>query len=160
MPALKQIAFGKLFLASLLISFILPSCVSLKEPEFKYVDKLKLNKFSLGSSSLSMSISYYNPNSMGVKLKNAEGDAWADDQFIGHFYMDTLVNIQPHALFEIPVKMNVETGSLFRYSLNSVGAKDILIRVDGKAKLGKGNIYIRYPIKYEGRYKLADLLGF
>jgi len=35
---------------------------------------------------------------------------------------------------------------------------EVMIKVNGKAKLGKGIVYINYPIKYEGKQNLRELL--
>jgi LEA14-like dessication related protein len=147
-----------IFLPSMVI--ILSSCATMKEPEFRQIEQLKLKSFSFETSTLTMSLHYYNPNKSGLKLKNAEGDAWADEQFLGHFTIDTLVNIAPHSEFNIPVNMQVVTGSLLKTSLLSLGNREILFRVEGKAKIGKGSFFIRYPIRYQGTQRLSAMLGF
>lgn len=135
------------------------SCAPVREPEFVSVDNFRVTKFGFEESSLSLSLSYFNPNKSGLKLKNAEGDAWADDTFIGHFVIDTLVTIPPKGKFEIPLKLQVSTGAVFKTSLLTLGNKEITFRLDGKAKVGKGKIFIRYPIRYTGKHRLADLLS-
>ncbi len=135
------------------------ACVPLREPEFRSLDNFKVQKFGFEESSLTLSLNYYNPNKSGMKLKNAEGDAWADDQFLGHFMIDTLVTIPPKGNFEIPLKMQVSTGAMLKTSLLTLGNKEITFRIDGKAKVGKGNLFIRYPIRYTGKHRLSDMMS-
>ena len=144
-----------LCLASL---FFLPSCGSVKEPDFKSIENVKVSKFGLSESTLSLDLRYYNPNKFRVKLQNAEGDAWIENNYLGHFSMDTLIHVPANGEFRLPVKLQVDMGKILKNSLVAFLAKEVVIRVEGKARLGKGFVFINYPIRYEGKQNLGDLL--
>lgn len=105
-----------------------------------------------------MELHYYNPNKAGLKLKSAEGDAWLDDRYLGHFSLDSMVLIRKLDDFRLPVTFRATTGQVMKNTLGAFLGKEALIKVEGRAMAGKGGIYISYPIHYEGKHNLGDLL--
>ena len=93
-----------------------------------------------------------------MKLKNAEGDAWLENNFLGHFTMDTMIHIPAKGDFRLPINLKVDMGKIFKNSILTLLAKEVKIRVEGNARVGKGLIYINYPIRYEGMQNLEKLL--
>ena len=138
--------------------FFLQSCGSIKEPDFKSIENVRISKFGLSESTLSLDLRYFNPNKFRVKLQKAEGDAWIENNFLGHFSMDTLIHIPANGEFSLPVKLQVDMGKIFKNSLVAFLAKEVMIKVEGKARLGKGFVFINYPIRYEGNQNLGELL--
>lgn len=147
------------FLVSLFVAVaLLSSCGKVKEPDFKGIGNLRMNKFGFNSSSFSVDLHYFNPNRSGLQLKAAEGDAWMDGRFVGHFTMDTLIQIRGNSDFRLPIHFQGEMGPLFKNSLAAMMGKQTLLKVEGKAKIGKSGIFINYPIRYEGSHNFVDLL--
>lgn len=112
----------------------------------------------LKESTLTLDLLYFNPNKTSLKLKSAEGDAWIENNFLGHFTVDTLIRIPGNGNFRLPVKLQVDMSKILSTSLLTLLAKETMIKVDGNAKVGKGFIYINYPIRYEGKQKLGEML--
>ena len=142
----------------LLISVSLLSCGNLKEPDFQGIENVKLSRLGLQQSNLLLNLLYFNPNNSGMKLKRAEGDAWVDDNYLGHFTVDTLIHIAPVSDFRLPVNLHVDMNFLLKNGVAAFLGKDVTVKLDGKARLGKGIIFINYPIRYEGKQKVADFL--
>ncbi len=134
------------------------SCGSVAEPDFKGIRNVRVTKFGLAESSLTLDLNYFNPNKFWINLKNAEGDAWIENTFLGHFVMDTLIHIPANGEFRLPVKLQVDMKKILKNSLVAFLAKEVVIKVEGKARVGKGFVYINYPIKYEGKQDLGELL--
>src|SRR5450755_3940068 len=85
--------------------FFLVSCGSIKDPEFKSIENARLSQMGFKESILNLDLIYFNPNKFRVKLKEAEGDAWLDSNYLGHFIIaDTLIHIPAAADFRLPVK--------------------------------------------------------
>lgn len=135
------------------------SCASLKQPDFKGIDNVRIGRFGLNESTLTLDLHYFNPNKTSLKLKEAEGDAWIDGNLMGHFRVDTLVTIPANDNFSLPIKLKVGMKKVFQNSLAAFLAREVMIRIEGKAKLGKGGIYIHYPISYEGKQNLDKILS-
>ena len=151
----KPISFLVFALALLLL---LSSCGSLKEPEFRSIENVRVTRLGTKESSLALDLQYYNPNKSGLKLKEAEGDAWLDGNLLGHFTIDTLINIPPVADFSLPVKLQLDMSQVLKNSLLTFLNPEVMIKVEGKAKVGKGGFYIRYPLRYEGKQDISKLL--
>ena len=142
----------------ILLVLLLSSCGQIKNPEFKSIENVQVSKMGLRESILTLNLHYFNPNKTSLKLKSAEGDAWIENNFLGHFTMDTLIHIPGNGDFRLPVKLQVDMSKILTTSLLTLLAKETMIKVDGKARVGKGFIYINYPIHYEGKQKLGEML--
>jgi len=147
-----------LFLLIFIIVGVLSSCGSIKDPEFQSIENIKLGKLGLSESTLNLDIVYSNPNNTRLKLKSAEGEAWLDYNFLGHFTVDTLIKIPANDLFRLPVKLKIDMSKIVQSSVLAFLNPEVLIKVIGKARVGKGFVYINYPIKYEGKQNLRQLL--
>jgi LEA14-like dessication related protein len=147
----------KWILPSLVLLFLATSCTRLKEPDFKGVENLKLGKLGLKKSILRADLHFHNPNGFRLILQRAEGDAWIEDNFLGHFTVDTLVEIPSKEAFRIPVKMEVDMSKLAKNSLLAIFRPEVLIRIEGKAKVGKGMLSINYPFRYSGKHDLGEV---
>lgn len=141
-----------------LSAFLVSSCGKVKEPEFKGVENLHTGKLGLQQSTLNLDLLYFNPNRSGLKLKAAEGDAWIDGQFLGHFSLDSQVVIRGNSNFRLPVTFRAETGRLVKNSLLALLGQQAVLKVEGKALVGKSGVFIHYPIRYEGKHNLSELL--
>jgi len=137
---------------------LLASCGKIEDPVFNYIENVKVNRLGLGTSLMTFDMQYFNPNNRKAKLKEADGEAWLDSSYVGHFYVDTIVNIPAKAIFTVPVKLNVDMKYLLKYSLFGFKKEEVLVRVKGNAKVGKGGIYKKIPLQYEGKQNLAELI--
>jgi len=147
-------------LACLLSAFYLCSCGTIQEPDLRGIENLRISRLGAKESNLTLDLHYFNPNKTRLKLKKAEGDAWMDDNFLGHFIVDTLVFIPANNDFRLPVKLNVDMSHLLKNSLTAFLNKEVLIRIEGNARLGKSFLFINYPIHYEGQQDLGELLKY
>jgi hypothetical protein len=139
-------------------TFLLLSCGQVKPPDFKGIENLQLEKLSLNEPIFNLDLHYFNPNKGRLQIKFAEGDAWMDNKYLGHFKMDTLVRIAGKSDFRLPVTFKAELGNLFRNSLAAMLGQQSLLRIEGKARVGKSGLFINYPIRYEGKHNLGELL--
>lgn len=123
------------------------------------MENLRLKKFGFNTSKLSADLLYYNPNKTRLKLKEATGDAWVDDVHLGHFIVDTLVDIPAKGDFVLPVKMDAELGKILKSTVGAIFKKDVTVRIEGTARLGKGPVFINVPIRYKGKHRFEELFG-
>ena len=142
----------------LLVSFVFGACRAYRVPEFRYVENLTVDNIGLNHTSLGMDLRYNNPNKGRVRIKKAEGDAWLADNYLGHFVLDTLVDVPSEAEFVLPVKLELDMEQLIKNSLILASNKEIPVRIEGTAKLGRSGVYMNYPIKYSGMQKLKKLI--
>ena len=146
------------FLLCLSAVAFLSSCKSVKDPELKGIEKVRIQRFGLKESSLSFDLLFFNPNNYRLKLKEANGNAWLDGNLLGHFTVDTLVHIPAQGDFRLPVQLKMDMSHFVENISAAFMDKQVVLKVDGMAKAGKGFVFINYPIKYDGKQNLRELL--
>jgi LEA14-like dessication related protein len=145
-------------LSCLIFILFFVSCKSFKEPEMKSVEKVSLVQMGMTESRLSFDMIFFNPNSFKLKLKKAEGEAWLDGKPLGHFTVDTLIKIPARAEFRMPVQLKLDMRHFLENMALAFTDKQVTLKMEGVARAGKGILFINYPIHYEGKQKLSDLM--
>jgi len=144
-----------LFLPALIC--LLASCGKMKDPVFKGIENVKLNRAALDSSLVTLDIRYFNPNNFKGLLKQAEGDAWMDSTYLGHFIVDSTVQIPANSEFLIPVKLAVDMNQILKHSFAALLNEDVLLRITGRARAGKSGFYRNFSLNYQGKQNLREL---
>jgi LEA14-like dessication related protein len=137
---------------------LLLSCRSMKDPDFKGIENVRPGGLGLKNSTILMDLHYFNPNNSRLKLKRAEGDAWLENISLGHFTLDTLIEIPAHNDFWLPVSMEVDMKHVLQNTAILVLKTEVTVKVEGNARIGKAGLYINYPIHYEGKQNTAELI--
>ncbi|MEO5684580.1 MAG: LEA type 2 family protein [Chitinophagaceae bacterium] len=123
-------------------------------PEYRSIENLRVNAIGLGESAISADLKYYNPNNFALKLKYGETSVYLNNRFLGKTILDSLTLIPARDSFLIPVSMKVDMKQVYSNALDILLKKEVDIKLDGFAKLGKGGIFFNLPIKYEGKQKV------
>lgn len=84
-----------------------------------------------------------------MQLKQTDLDVYVDGNLLGHSITDTMVNIPRRSTFMVPVKFDVNMKNAFKNALSTLIGKEVLIRLSGKIKAGKGNVFMSIPVEYE-----------
>ena len=153
---MKQ-CFSPFFLCLVTVAFF-PGCQSVKDPELKGIEKVGINRLGLKESSLTFDLLFFNPNNYRLKLKEASGDAWLDGNLLGHFTVDTFLHIPSKGDFRLPVRLRMDMSHFIENISAAFMDKQVILKVEGTAKAGKGIVFINYPVRYEGKQKLRELL--
>lgn len=139
----------------ILSSFVLVSCKTFKnvqEPEFRDIQNVKMIDIGLLQSKAGAELIYYNPNNFNVVLSSARGDVYIDNQYIGRFELEDQVSVKKRSEFIIPAILKVDNISAIKQH-DIYKKKEVLIRIDGVARITKTGFSKEIPIKYE---KLED----
>lgn len=151
--------FSSLPTLFLICTFVgISSCKSVKEPELKGIGNFKMDKLSLVNPEVRIDLRYFNPNNYNIKIKKAEGDAWLNNHPLGHFTLDTLIHVDAQSDFTLPVNLTMDVGNLPQNASLLLLAKEVTLKVVATARVGKGLLFINYPIMYEGKQDLKELL--
>lgn len=135
----------------LLASLFLVSCKAYKdvqEPEFRDVQNVRLVDVGLLQSKAGADLVYYNPNNFTVTLSSARGDVYMDGKYIGRFELADKVSVKKRAEFVIPTILKLDNISAIK-NRDLVNKKEVLLRIDGTARLTKTGFSKDIPIKYE-----------
>lgn len=140
-----------------LIIITLVSCGKMKDPVFKGIENVKMNELAIGGSSVTLNIRYLNPNNFKGKLKQAEGDAWIDSTYLGHFTVDTTLQIPANSEFLVPVKLTIDMKQLLQHSLTAFLNEEVMLKITGKAKAGKSGFYRNFSLNYQGLQNMREI---
>lgn len=138
---------GIFFLA--IMAFL--SCSSPKALEYQTFHNLKIQKLGFDKSTISMDLLYYNPNSYGLQLRNSDLDIFIDGSLLGHSSSDLLIRIPRKDTFSLPIKFDVDMQNAFKNAWNTLMGKEVTVKLTGKVKVGKGNVFINFPVNYESK---------
>lgn len=139
----------KLLVAS--TGFIIFSCASPKALEYKTYHNFSVQKLGFNNSSIALDLEYYNPNSFGLQLRNTDLDIFINGNKLGHSSSDTLINIPRRNTFILPIKFDVDMQNIFKNAMNTLLGKEVTIKLTGKLRVGKGNVFMSFPLNYESK---------
>ena len=93
---------------------------------------------------------YYNPNGFGLQLKRTELDIFVNGVLLGHSSQDYQITIPKKEQFIIPITMDIDMKNLIKNSLTTLFNKEVNVKVTGSIKVGKANVFVSFPVNYEG----------
>jgi LEA14-like dessication related protein len=134
--------------------FGLSFCGKPKQPDYIDFQHLKIKKAGLNQSVITFDLRYFNPNSYRLQLKQSSVDVYFNDKFVGHSSLDSLIHIPARDTFLIPVSMQLDMKSLVKNAVQLLMNPDVMVKLNGNAKVGKGGIFINVPINYEGKQRI------
>lgn len=133
------------------------ACSAPKELVYKDFNSFSLNKLGLGSSSVKMNLVYYNPNNFGLQLKRTDLDIYIDGTYLGRTSQDYQITIPKLTEFTLPISIDVDMKNVFKNAFNTLFSKEVTVKVTGRIKLGKANVFFGMPVNYEGKQQLSPL---
>src|SRR5688572_11025625 len=88
------------FISFLILAFT--SCSAPKALVYTDYKNFEIESFGFTNSQVKLDLEYFNPNSFGLQLKRTELDIFINNNFLGHSYSDTLINIPRRDTFLLP----------------------------------------------------------
>ena len=141
----------KKYFTLILLATAFLSCSSPKALEYKTYHNFSVSNLGFDKSTVGLELEYYNPNNFGMQLKKTDLDIFINGNLLGHSTTDTLLKIPRRSTFIIPVKFDVDMKNAFKNAYNAFTGKEILIRLNGKIKIGKGNVFMSLPVEYSSK---------
>ena len=140
-------------ISNFLLLLIIAGCSSPKELEYQDYRNFHLQNLGYNSSRVTLDLQYYNPNNFGLQLRRTELDIYINNNFLGHSSSDTLINIPRRDTFLIPIKFDMDMKNVFKNAWNTMVGNEVTVKVTGKLKVGKANVFMSMPVNYEGKHK-------
>jgi LEA14-like dessication related protein len=151
----------KIFYAMLLASFtiVLASCgtANVKEPEYREIREVRLIELGLLQSKAGIDLVYYNPNNFGVQLSEARGDVYIDNVYFGRFGLGETVRVKKRSEFIVPAVVNMDMIGAVKNQRELLKKKEVLVRIDGIARVSKAGLSRDIPLKYERMQNIERL---
>jgi LEA14-like dessication related protein len=141
----------KNFCCLFFVAIAFMSCSTPKALEYRSYNNFSIEKLGFDHSTVTLELEYYNPNNFRMQLRNTNLDVFINGKLFGHSSTDTLIQIPRKDTFSLPVKFDVNMQSLYQNALNTLLGKQVMIKVTGKVKVGKANVFMYFPINYESK---------
>lgn len=143
--------------STLLICLIIltTSCQAPKELVYRDFKNLSIEKLGFAGSTLKLELIYYNPNNFGLQLRYTDLDIYIDNNYLGHSSQDYQISIPRLAEFTLPLQIELDMQNLLKNALPTFLGKEVSVKITGKVKLGKANVYKTFPVNYEGRQRFT-----
>jgi len=134
----------------LVLTILLISCSAPKELEYREFRNFSVQKIGFSTSSVKMDMIYFNPNGFGLQLKRTELDVFVNGVLLGHTSQEYQITIPKKEQFIIPITMEIDMKNLIKNSLITLFNKEVNVKVTGSIKVGKANVFMSFPVNYEG----------
>ena len=108
-----------------------------------------IQNLGFNSSTVKLDLVYFNPNHYGMQLRNSDLDIFIDGNLLGHSSFDTIITIPRRDTFVLPIKLNVDMQNIYRNAWSTLTGREILIKLTGKLRIGKANVFMTLPVNYE-----------
>jgi LEA14-like dessication related protein len=137
------------------MSSVVLSCTEVKEPEFRAVEKFRIKSLGIAKSEIGFQIRYYNPNNFRVQIKDGEADVMIDSVSLGKFSQDSLAEVGRESEFTIPLTGFITLDAARKLKIETLPFREVNVVANGSVKVGKSGIFIKKPVRYEGRHRLS-----
>ena len=140
----------------LLLPLLAVSCAKPTGFDYLGVRNFRVMKFGLKESTVGADVEYYNPNKYPVTMKGAAVDVYVNNNFFGKTTLDSAIQIPKKDTFLLPVvlKVNMNNTAIGLLKTLASGSDSVFIKLNGSAKIGRGGLFINWPIRYEGMQKI------
>ena len=128
---------------------VLMSCSSPRALEYVSFKDLSVSKLGFNKSTIGVVVEVHNPNNYGLQLKNTDMNIFIDGNLLGHSKTDSLITIKRNSNFLVPLKFDLDMQNAFKNAFNTLLGKEVVVKCTGKLKVGKGNVFISFPIDFE-----------
>ncbi|MGN6343396.1 MAG: LEA type 2 family protein [Ginsengibacter sp.] len=142
---------NKKFIGTFLVVLAFMSCSSPKALEYREYHNFSVEKLGYSNSTIKMDLVYFNPNNFRMQLRNTDLDIFINGKLFGHSSTDTLIPIPKRDTFSLPVMFDVNMQSLYQNALNTLLGREVTLKVSGKVKIGKANVFMYFPVNYESK---------
>jgi LEA14-like dessication related protein len=136
-------------LAIVLVLFTSCGTSNVKQPEYRDIREIRMIELGLLQSTAGIDLIYYNPNNFGVQLTEARGDVYVDGSFLGRFDLGEKVQVSRKSEFVVPAIIKVDMIGAIKNQREIFKKKEVMIRIDGMARVKKAGFSKDVPIKFE-----------
>jgi LEA14-like dessication related protein len=136
-------------LAIVLVLFTSCGTSNVKQPEYRDIREIRMIELGLLQSTAGIDLIYYNPNNFGVQLTEARGDVYVDGSFLGRFDLGEKVQVSRKSEFVVPAIIKLDMIGAIKNQREIFKKKEVMIRIDGMARVKKAGFSKDVPIKFE-----------
>lgn len=136
-----------------ILVFLIAGCSAPKELEYQDYKNFHLEDMGFSKSRVRLDLQYYNPNNFGLQLRRTDLDIFINNTFLGHSASDTLIQIPRRDTFLLPIKFDMDMKNMLKNAFSTMLGNEVTVKVTGRVKVGKANVFMSMPVNYEGKHK-------
>ena len=129
-------------------------CAKPTSLDYLGIRNVKVLNMGWKETTVAVDVEYFNPNRYPLTLKKADLNVFVNDKYLGKSTFDSTLTIPRQDTFLIPVKLTIDMATVGIGFLQNLSAEEVLLRLEGNAKIGRSGIFINYPINYTRKQKL------
>lgn len=145
---------GFYLIAGLIGVIALSSCGKIEDPQFKQIEHFRIKSLGLKETAVGLNVTFYNPNSFGLHVKEAACDIYIDSVYAGKFVQDEEVDVGRQSAFSIPLTGNIPLSTALKLDINKLINSDVNFKANGSVKVGKAGVFITKPFDYQGTHRI------
>ncbi len=141
-------------------SFFFIGCSGPNRPEFKRIENVKFNSFSIikpYSVTFNADAIYYNSNRVGADITELDIDVYVNDQKVTHITQDIRAKIPGQSEFTLPLNLKVPLEEVLKdFKLKDIlNQKMVKYEMKGFLKMGIGDAMVKVPFNYAGEESIS-----
>lgn len=138
----------------ILVPVFMAACAKPTSLDYLGIKNIKVISLGFTESTVGVDVEYYNPNRYQLTMKRAEVDVYVNNNYFGKTTLDSTIHIPRRDTFYLPVVLKVDMQKTGMSVLQTLGKDEVMVKLEGTARIGRSGIFINYPIKYEGLQKV------
>jgi len=139
-----------------LLPLVTVACAKPTGFNYEGVKNFKVISFGLKETIVGADVEFFNPNKFPVSMKDGSVDVYVNNNYFGKSILDSTLKVPGKSDFLLPVTLKVDMNGTVMSLIQTLtsGQDSVLIKLDGKTKVGRGGIFVNYPIRYQGMQKI------
>ncbi len=151
---------NNLYIIGIILAFAFVSCEAPQEPEFRKLEKVTFNGFSLKKPytvTLDANAIFHNPNSIGANITEMDLDVYINGQKTNTIRQDVNAKMPAESDFTLPLKLKVPLNTIFQdlKIQDLLKSQNIQYSLRGHLKVGLGKVEVKIPVDYGGEETLG-----
>jgi LEA14-like dessication related protein len=133
---------------------ILSSCAKPQNLVYKRVSNFYVSALGVNRTGIGADVVLYNPNKYPLDIKDADLDLFLNNRPAGKAVLDKRVSIPGNDSVAVPVEVESNLGDLVNAGMQLLKGPEVMVKLNGTVRAGRGGVFVRVPIRYEGKQKL------
>jgi|GEM_PF-1219701 len=143
-----------LALVALLFTFTSFNAFAIKDVEYIGIRDMSFKGIGFTETQMELLIEYNNPNKFGIDIKNMVLDVYINDVFVAKSTQLDPVRVPSQGHFFFPLSVAFNPTKALGFTLGNMATavllnKPVKIKMTGTARVGKGFLTIKIPVKIE-----------
>ena len=136
------------------VLLLLASCAKPQNLVYKRVSNFYVSALGVNGTGIGADVVLYNPNKYPLDIKDADLDLFLNNRPSGKAVLNDRVTIPARDSVAVPVLVEAGLGNLVNAGMQLMKNPEVMVKLNGTVKAGRGGVFVRVPIRYEGKQKL------